>query len=287
MLAIKPLHPLVVGAERVLAQHGALGLVVELQVHPVDGEVAALLLGVPDELAAQPGPGGLRRGLLGLEDLQVGGDPVDRAAPLQQRVQAPAAAQVVVGQVHLRDPRVRQRQVVACAGSARSGAACVTQSISRSTPARSPVSTAASTRPHRSRTRLAVASPPRRSTNSLALARYSCWISSALHSLPLASRTLRRPVMSWRDLADRPDRVLQRQVAHRHAGLDHAQHDVGAADLEQRGDLVHVRVADDDVQPAVALGVGVRLVAGVDDRPDRVVAEETPSQMCSARWDRQ
>ena len=39
------------------------------------------------------------------------------------------------------------------------------------------------------------------------------------------------------------------------------------ADLEQRGDLVHVRVADDDVQPAVALGVGVRLVAGVDDRP--------------------
>ena len=39
------------------------------------------------------------------------------------------------------------------------------------------------------------------------------------------------------------------------------------AHLEQRGDLVHVRVADDDVQPPVALGVGVRLVAGVDDRP--------------------
>src|SRR5919198_2336640 len=59
-------YPFVDGAERVLAQHGALGLVVELQVHPVDGEVAALLLGVLDELAAQPGPGGLRRGLLGL-----------------------------------------------------------------------------------------------------------------------------------------------------------------------------------------------------------------------------
>ena len=39
------------------------------------------------------------------------------------------------------------------------------------------------------------------------------------------------------------------------------------------------------MQAAVLLGVGVRLVAGVDDRPaDRVVALETPSQMCSARW---
>ena len=46
-------------------------------------------------------------------------------------------------------------------------------------------------------TRLAVGSPPRRSTNSVALAKYSCWISSALPSLPLARRTLRRPVMSW------------------------------------------------------------------------------------------
>ena len=37
------------------------GLVVQLQVHPVDGEVAAPLLGLADELAAQPGPRGLRR----------------------------------------------------------------------------------------------------------------------------------------------------------------------------------------------------------------------------------
>src|SRR4030095_10126869 len=67
------------------------------------------------------------------------------------------------------------------------------------------------------------------------------------------------------DLADRPDRVLQGQVAHHHAGLDHPQHDVGTAHLQQRGDLVHVGVADDDVQAAVPLGVGVRLVPGVDD----------------------
>ena len=37
----QPVDPLVDRAERVLAQHGALGLVVELEVHPVDGEVAA------------------------------------------------------------------------------------------------------------------------------------------------------------------------------------------------------------------------------------------------------
>src|SRR4029079_2852419 len=49
------LHPLVVRPERVLAQDRPLGLVVELEVHPVDGEVASALLGLADELAAQPG----------------------------------------------------------------------------------------------------------------------------------------------------------------------------------------------------------------------------------------
>src|SRR6266436_1053118 len=48
------LHPLVDRAEWVLAQHGPLGLVVELQVHPVDGEIAPPLLRPADELAAQP-----------------------------------------------------------------------------------------------------------------------------------------------------------------------------------------------------------------------------------------
>ena len=69
------------------------------------------------------------------------------------------------------------------------------------------------------------------------------------------------------DLADRPDRVLQGQVPHHGARLDHAQHQVGRADLQQHRRLGHVRVADDDVQPAVTLGVRVRLVTGVDDRP--------------------
>ena len=69
------------------------------------------------------------------------------------------------------------------------------------------------------------------------------------------------------DLADRPDRVVEGEVAELHTGLDHLQHQVRRPHLEQGGHLAHVRVADDDVQPAVALGVGVRLVAGVDDRP--------------------
>ncbi len=69
------------------------------------------------------------------------------------------------------------------------------------------------------------------------------------------------------DLADRADRVLHREVAHHHALLDHPQHQVAAGDLEHRGGLAHVGVADDDVQAAVLLGVRVRLVAGVDDRP--------------------
>ena len=38
-------------------------------------------------------------------------------------------------------------------------------------------------------------------------------------------------------------------------------------DLQERGVLAHVGVAHDHVQPAVALGIGMRLVPGIDDRP--------------------
>ena len=67
-------------------------------------------------------------------------------------------------------------------------------------------------------------------------------------------------------LADGPDRVLQRHVAHDDAGLEHPQDQVGRADLEQGRGLAHVAVADDDVQSSVEVGIGVRLVTGVDDR---------------------
>src|ERR1700693_3003634 len=70
------LDPLLDRTERALAQHGPLSLVVELEMHPVDREVTPLLLGTADELAAQLRPGSLRRDGLGLEDVQVPGDPV-------------------------------------------------------------------------------------------------------------------------------------------------------------------------------------------------------------------
>ena len=70
------------------------------------------------------------------------------------------------------------------------------------------------------------------------------------------------------DLADRPDRVLQGEVPPGARVLfEHAQEDRRRPDLEERRVLAHVRVADDHVQPAEPLGVGVGLVAGVDDRP--------------------
>jgi hypothetical protein len=95
----QPLHPLVDGTERVLAEHGALGLVVQLEVHPVDGEVAASLLGTTHEVAAQLGAGGLRWYGGRLEHLDVGGDPFGQPAPAHQVVQPAVAVDVVVGQV--------------------------------------------------------------------------------------------------------------------------------------------------------------------------------------------
>ena len=61
------LDTLVDAGEGVLAQHRALGLVVELEVDPVDGEVPMALLGAAHEVAAQLRPGRLWRHRLRLE----------------------------------------------------------------------------------------------------------------------------------------------------------------------------------------------------------------------------
>src|SRR6185437_5023546 len=97
----QPLDPLVDRTEGVLAQHGPLRLVVELEVHPVDGEVAAGRLGGADELATQPRPGGLRRIVNRLRDVLVGGDAGRKSLALQQIKDAAPAFDVVVGQVQL------------------------------------------------------------------------------------------------------------------------------------------------------------------------------------------
>ena len=57
----------------------------------------------------------------------------------------------------------------------------------------------------------------------------------------------------------------QRQVGQVHALFDQVEHQRRGAELEVGRRLGEVRVADDDVQPPVLVGVGVRFVAGVDD----------------------
>ncbi len=69
------------------------------------------------------------------------------------------------------------------------------------------------------------------------------------------------------DRVQRRHRLLQGQVPGQRPVLDHAEHQRRRADLEQGRDLAEGGVADDHVQAPVAVGGGVRLVAGVDDRP--------------------
>ncbi len=77
-------------------------------------------------------------------------------------------------------------------------------------------------------------------------------------------------MLEGRIVRDRPQRrhgPVHRQVRGEPAVLDHREDQGGRSHLQVGGDLAHVRVADDDVQPAVLLRVGVRLVPGVDDGP--------------------
>ena len=69
-----------------------------------------------------------------------------------------------------------------------------------------------------------------------------------------------------RDVLERGHRAGHAQVGGEEPVLDHRKDQGGRADLEVGGDLGEVRVAEDDVQAAVLLGIGVRFVPGVDDR---------------------
>ncbi len=160
----------------------------------------------------------------------------------------------------------------------------MTQSISRSTRDRSPVSTAVRVRPHRSRTRSSVAVEPRRSTKSRALAWYSRWISSALASRPLASLTLRRPVMSW--LISRIARIGFSSVRSRSttpASIIRSTRSVAptlSSVVTSFMLLSPTITCSRRKRSASACGSSRVLMIG----RLRVVALETPSQMCSARW---
>ena len=94
---------------------------------------------------------------------------------------------------------------------------------------------------------------------------------------------MRCSVGSWLTWRIAATGLAEQPVVAQHVVLDHRQHDRRGADLQVGGDLAHVGVADDDVEPAVLLGVAVRLVAGVDDRalqrglePDLLLEEVGP-----------
>src|SRR6476661_672374 len=105
------LDALVAALERVLAQHCALGLIVELEVHPVDGVVTLALFGPLDEFASEPGAGGLWWDVDRGVDVGVDAHPLDHAAVLQLVEGTALAGDVVVLEVEQLHPGVTEREV--------------------------------------------------------------------------------------------------------------------------------------------------------------------------------
>ena len=111
--------------------------------------------------------------------------------------------------------------------------------------------------------------PSRSSTCLRACSRYSICSCTAVIRRPSRSVTRWRRVGSCetaRSADTGPSTARSMPFAGQPAVLDHREDQRGRADLEVGRDLRQVGVADDHVQPAVLVRVGVRLVAGVDDR---------------------
>ena len=124
----------------------------------------------------------------------------------------------------------------------------------------------------------------RRSTKLRAFERYSCWMSRALASRPLASRTLRCPVTSWlisrmarigfsivRSRITTPSSII-RSTRSQLATLS-----IVVVSLMLESPTMTCRRRN---RSASACGSSRVLMIG----RERVVALLTPSQMCSARW---
>ena len=119
---------------------------------------------------------------------------------------------------------------------------------------------------------------------SLARARYSYWISSALISRPLASRTRLRPVMSW--LTSRIARIGLSSVMSRSTAPASTMRSTRSVAPTLSSVVVSLMLESPTMtcsrrnRSASACGSSRVLMIG----RDRVVADDTPSQMCSARW---
>ena len=109
-------------------------------------------------------------------------------------------------------------------------------------------------------------------------------MSSALTSRPLASRTLRRPVMSW--LTSRMARIGFSRVRSRITVPASTIRSTRSVAPTLSSMVVSLMFESPTItcsrrnRSASACGSSRVLMIG----RDRVVAEETPSQMCSARW---
>ena len=233
---------------------------------PVDGEVAAVLLRGPHEIAAQLGPRRLRRRRDRGRDLVVGAHPRRATGPLQQVEDTAAGLDVVIGHVELLNPRVVEFEGVL-------GGVLVEQLLLDH-----PIDLGVDPGQIARLDRGQGAAPQVEHPGGGGVADALAFDKSGgplevlrLHRqrrdlLAVGKAHLRASGDVVAHLADRPDRVLQREVTHRRAVLDHLQHQVRRTQLEHGRRLGHVAVADDHVQSAVVLGVGVRFVAGVDDR---------------------
>ncbi len=98
------------GLEGVLAHDCALGLIVELEMDPVDGEVPLAGLRRLDEGAAESGPRGLGRSFHCVGDLRVFHDTLGTPVLLEQVVETPGSVDIVIGEIHHRQPGIGHRE---------------------------------------------------------------------------------------------------------------------------------------------------------------------------------
>ena len=198
-------------------------------------------------------------------DLGVGGEPLDLARGLEPVVQAlgPGARRGTAD----RSPGASGRPTRARHGLGRPGgpgtwppSRAGAWSVSGS------ASSAVRTASQRSTTSRFSGVSSSRSTYFFACSRYSHWSCTARDRAPVGERDARACTSRSREISCSACTGFWIDRSGRNAVLDHLEHDRGGPDLQERRDLAHVRVADDHVQPPVPLGVGVRLVARVDDR---------------------
>src|SRR4051812_3898981 len=259
------LDTLVAALEGVLAQHRALGLIVELEVHPIGRVVAFALFRPLDELAAKAGPCGLRRHVDRGVDVGVGAHALDHPVVLELVERAALARDVVVLQVEQLHACVTEGQFVA--RSERIEEPILDDPVDLAIELeRIVLDGADAVLPHLQRPLL-----ERWEAFGLRVTLRSVEVLTLdvqrADLAPVGEANLASTGHVVADVANRPDRVLQRHVAqHNRRIFEHSQHARGGTDLDEGRVLAHVRVPDDDVQAAIPLGVGVGLVAGVDDR---------------------